>query len=160
MGHLSHIVIFNLIVTGLSSTYNDIGQITLRWLIKRWFQRNVRIQNLKWTRVVHLHLQWYWTDDICDKIRIQIERGQNMGSIALSNFQHPYYLINLQWDDCYSDDFKEMFEFEVFCWTRTKYGSSIALSNFQVFWVEREMNNIEHPYQINLQILNVFDKRG
>ena len=52
MGHLSHWVIFNLIATGLSSTYNDIGQITLRWLIKRWFQRNVRIQNLKWTTVV------------------------------------------------------------------------------------------------------------
>ena len=33
MGHLSHWVIFNLIATGLSSTYNDIGQISLRWLI-------------------------------------------------------------------------------------------------------------------------------
>ena len=32
MGHLSHWVIFNLIATGLSSTYNDIGQISLRWL--------------------------------------------------------------------------------------------------------------------------------
>ena len=33
MGHLPHWVIFNLISTGLSSNYNDIGQISLRWLI-------------------------------------------------------------------------------------------------------------------------------
>ena len=31
--HLSHWVIFNLIATCLTSTYNDIGQISLRWLI-------------------------------------------------------------------------------------------------------------------------------
>ena len=48
-----------------------------------------------------------------------------------------------------------MSEFEVFCWTRTKYGSSIALSNFQLdrnwfkfhlqwYWTDFfEMNNIE-----------------
>ena len=33
MGHLSHWVIFKLITTGLSSTYNDMGQISLRWII-------------------------------------------------------------------------------------------------------------------------------
>ena len=32
-GSSSHWVIFNLIATGLSSTYNDIGRISLRWLI-------------------------------------------------------------------------------------------------------------------------------
>ena len=69
--------------------------------------------------------------------------------------EHPYYLINLQWDDCYSDICDKMSEFEVFCWTRTKYGSSIALSNFQLdrnwfkfhlqwYWTDFfEMNNIE-----------------
>ena len=31
-----------------------------------------------------------------------------------------YYLINLRWDDCYSDICYKMSEFEVFCWTRTK----------------------------------------
>ena len=69
--------------------------------------------------------------------------------------EHPYYLINLQWDDCYSDICDKMSEFEVFCRTRTKYGSSIALSNFQLdrnwfkfhlqwYWTDFfEMNNIE-----------------
>ena len=33
IGHLPHWVIFNLIATGLISTYNNIGQISLRWLI-------------------------------------------------------------------------------------------------------------------------------
>ena len=43
-----------------------------------------------------------------------------------------YYLINLQWDDSYSDICDDMSEFEVFSSTRSKYGSSIALSNFQL----------------------------
>ena len=43
-----------------------------------------------------------------------------------------YYLINLQWDDSYSDICDDMSEFEVFSTTRSKYGSSIALSNFQL----------------------------
>ena len=67
----------------------------------------------------------------------------------------PYYPINLQWDDCYSDICDDMSEFEVFCSTRTKYGSSIALSNFQLdrnlfnfhlqwYWTDLfEMTNIE-----------------
>ena len=42
------------------------------------------------------------------------------------------YLINLQWDDCYSDICDKMSEFEVFCSTRSKYGSSIALSIFNL----------------------------
>ena len=44
----------------------------------------------------------------------------------------PYYLINLLWDDSYGDICDDMSEFEVFSSTRSKYGSSIALSNFQL----------------------------
>ena len=93
MGHLSHWVIFNLIVTGLSSTYNDIGQITLRWLIKRWFQRNVRIQNLKWTTVVWVRasvlsnkssMRWFIVIFAikCPNSKCFVERGLNMGHLS------------------------------------------------------------------------------
>ena len=66
-----------------------------------------------------------------------------------------YYLINLQWEFCYSDICDKMSELEVFCSTWTKYGSSIALSNFQLdrnwfkfhlqwYWTDfLEMTNIE-----------------
>ena len=66
-----------------------------------------------------------------------------------------YYLINLQWDDSYSDICDDMSEFEVFSSTRSKYGSSIALSDFQLdrswfkfhlqwYWTDFfEMTNIE-----------------
>ena len=62
---------------------------------------------------------------------------------------------NLQWDQCYSDICDDMSEFEVFCSTRSEYGSSIALSNFQLdrilfkfhlqwYWTDFfEMTNIE-----------------
>ena len=33
--------------------------------------------------------------------------------------------INLQWDDCYSDNCDEMSKYEVFCPTRTEYVSYI-----------------------------------
>ena len=67
----------------------------------------------------------------------------------------PYNQINLQWDDCYGDICNKMSKFEVFCLTWTKYGSSIALSNFQLdrnwfkfhlqwYWTDFfEMTNIE-----------------
>ena len=42
------------------------------------------------------------------------------------------YLINLQWDDCYSDNCDEMSKYEVFCPTRTEYVSYISLSNFHL----------------------------
>ena len=78
---------------------------------------------------------------------------------------------NLQWDQCYSDICDDMSEFEVFCSTRSKYGSSIALSNFQLdrncfkfhlqwYWTDFfEMTNIEE-FQRNVQILNAFEQRG
>ena len=100
MGHLSHWVIFNLIVTGLSSTYNNIGHTSLRWLILSISKKCLNSKS-------QFELQWF-------------------------ELEHPYYLINLQWDDYYSDICDKMSEFEVFCGTRTKYGSSIALSNFQL----------------------------
>ena len=84
--------------------------------------------------------------------------------------EHPYYLINLRWDNCYSDICYKMSEFEVFCWTRTKYGSSIALSNSQLhrnwfkfnlhrYWTDYfEMTNIEMISK-KCTNFNVFERR-
>ena len=59
---------------------------------------------------------------------------------------------NLQWDQWNSDICDDMSEFEVFCSTRSKYGSSIALSNFQLDsnFLSSTYNDIE---QISLRWL-------
>ena len=105
------------------------------------------------------HLQWYWTDyfEMTDIEMISKKCSNSKSQFELQWFEleHPYYLINLQWDDYYSDICVKMSEFEVFCGTRTKYGSSIAMSNFQLdrnwfnfhlqwYWTDYfEMTNIE-----------------
>ena len=99
MGHLSHIVIFNLIVTGLSSTYNDIGQITLRWLIL--------------SRTKYMGHLSHWV--IFNLIATDLSSTYNdIGQITLR------WLIKMIW--C----------FKCIWTTRSKYGSSIAYSNFQL----------------------------
>ena len=105
------------------------------------------------------HLQWYWTDffemNNIEMISKKCSNSKSQFELQWFELEHPYYIINLQWDDCYSDICDKMSEFEVFCWTRTKYGSSITLSNFQLdrnwfkfhlqwYWTDFfEMNNIE-----------------
>ena len=105
------------------------------------------------------HLQWYWTDFFeMTNIEIISKKCSNSKSqfeLQWFELELPYNQINLQWDDCYSDICDKMSEFEVFCSTRTKYGSSIALSNFQLdrnlfnfhlqwYWTDFfEMTNIE-----------------
>ena len=82
------------------------------------------------------HLQWYWTDffEFTNIIIISKKCSNSKSQIELHWFELelPYYLINLQWDDCYSDICDDMSEFELFSSTWSKYGSSIALSNFQL----------------------------
>ena len=141
MGHLSHWVTFNLIATGLSST-----------------------------------LHWYWTDFFemtniemiskkCSNFKcIWTTRSKYGSSIAMSNFQldRNWFNFHLQW---YWTDYIEMTNIEMiskkcsnfkcFWTTRSEYGSSIALSNFQLdrnwfkfhlqwYWTDYfEMTNIE-----------------
>ena len=91
-------------------------------------------------------------------IEIISEKSSNSKSqfeLQWFELELPYYLINLWWDECYRDFCDDMSEFEEFCLTRAKYGSSIALSNFQLdrnwfkfhlqwYWTDFfEMTNIE-----------------
>ena len=123
------------------------------------------------------HLQWYWTDHFemtniemiskkCSNFKcFWTTRSEYGSSIALSNFQldRNWFKFHLQW---YWTDFFEMTNIEIISmkcsnfWciytTRSKYGSSIALSVFQLdrnwfeFRLQRhqiyffEMNNIDN----------------
>ena len=83
-----------------------------------------------------LQLQWYWKD-FFEMTNIEIISKKCSFSKSQSELQWyelelPCYLINLLWDDSYSDICDDMSEFEVFSSTRSKYGSSIALSNFHL----------------------------
>ena len=156
MGHLSHWVIFNLIATGLSST-----------------------------------LHWYWTDFFemtniemiskkCSNFKcIRTTRSKYGSSIAMSNFQldRNWFNFHLQW---YWTDYieitniemisKKCSNFKCFWTTRSEYGSSIALSNFQLdrnwfkfhlqwYWIDFfEMTNIEIISK-KCSNFNVFDQR-
>ena len=130
------------------------------WTTRSKYGSSIALSNFQLDRNwFKFHLQWYWTDyfemtniemisKICSNSKSQFE-------LQWFELEHPYYLINLRWDDCYSDICDKMPEFEVFCWTRTKYGSSIALSDFQLdrnwfkfhlqwYWTDFfEMTNIE-----------------
>ena len=106
-----------------------------------------------------LQLQWYWKDffEMTDIEIISNKSSNSKSQFELQWFELelPYYLINLWWDECYRDFCDDMSEFEEFCLTRAKYGSSIALSNFQLdrnwfkfhlqwYWTDFfEMTNIE-----------------
>ena len=104
-------------------------------------------------------LQRYWTD-FFEMTNIEIISKKCSNSKSQFEPQRfelelQYYLINLQWDDSYSDICDDIPEFEVFSSTRSKYGSSIALSDFQLdrswfkfhlqwYWTDFfEMTNIE-----------------
>ena len=118
MGHLSHWVIFNLIATGLSST--------LHWYWTDFFEMtNIEIISKKCS-----NFKCIWTT-----------RSKYGSSIAMSNFQldRNWFNFHLQW---YWTDYIEMTNIEIiskkcsnfkcFWTTRSEYGSSIALSNFQL----------------------------
>ena len=107
------------------------------WTTRCEYVSSIALSNFQLDRNwFKFHLQWYWTDFFeMTNIEIISKKCSNLKSqfeLQWFELELPYYQINLQWDDCYSDICDKMSEFEVFCWTRTKYVSSIALINFQL----------------------------
>ena len=130
------------------------------WTTRSEYGSSIALSNFQLDRNwFKFNLQWYWTDFFemtnIEMISKKCSNSKSQFELQWFELELPYYLINLRWDDCYSDICDKMSEFEVFCWTRTKYGSSIALSNFQLdrnwfkfnlqwYWTDFfEMTNIE-----------------
>ena len=147
------------------------------WTTRSKYWSSIALSNFQLDRNwFKFHLQWNWTDFFvmtnieiiskkCSNFKyIWTTRSKYGSSIALSNFQldRNWFKFHLQW---YLTDFFEMTNIEMISkkcsnfkciWTtRSKYGSSIALSNFQLdrnwfkfhlqwYWTDFfEMTNIE-----------------